>query len=94
MQVNPAERYALVTAARNQFCRCRADEIVSDPIESMKALIESFKLHQSRTAKAFHALRQTGRVEDMLEIEDLLRKSAETMADDEWFDTQSVRVAA
>lgn len=88
MNVNPVECYAIVEAARNQFCQMRAGEIASDPLSRMHALLEAFKLHPSKTALVVDALCKNGRVSDMLAFEDLIQKSAETIADHEWWSKQ------
>lgn len=76
--------YEAVAVAQDIFCKKMAEEICADPLMMAEALMESFKLHPLKTALTIHSLRQSGRVDDMLAFEDLIRKSAETLADEAW----------
>lgn len=91
--LNKAEQYKAVTMARNQYALKVADQILDDPYRSMDALIEAYKLHRKDTAMVFHELRKTGSVEALLAMDYLLRKSAEVMADEEWFSVGHREVA-
>ena len=94
MQVNHADRYKLVTAARNHYCRQRADEILATPMSKLQTFVCAAKTNPARAAKLFYTLTTTGTAGDILDMEDLLRQTAESMADEEWYSHEELKVAA
>ena len=86
--------HEVVMKARTTFIRMRADEIVKDPVESIEALISAYQDHPARTSTAFHALRMSGTLESLVEIEDIIRRAAETIADGEWYSTTPIHEVA
>ena len=94
MQVNHADQYKLVTLARNNYCRMRADEFLESPMSKMQTFICAAKVNPGRAAKLFYALTATGCVSDVLDMDDLLRQTAEAMADEEWYSHEELKVFA
>ena len=94
MQVSHADQYKLVSLARNHYCRQRSDEILATPMGKLQTFICAAKVNPSRAAKLFYALAATGNVHDVLDMDDLLRQTAESMADEEWYSHEELKVAA
>lgn len=79
---------------RNIFCRMKADEIMFSPTLKLSAFMRAAEQNPARAARLFDRLTMDGNLGAMLDMDDMLRKSAEQMADESYDQLPVVSIAA
>lgn len=78
------ERVACIEAARREFIRQRVDELVNDDADLATTAHYAVIAHRTAFGVALKRLMCDGNIQAILNMDDLLRKAAEDIAQAEW----------
>lgn len=92
--VNRADQYAMIDQARRQYVRQSVDQLLANPVTISKVMAKALSMYPSRCGKTIQACMNCGNVEAMLNLDELLRKAAELMADEMWHEFDRVEEVA
>ena len=80
----PPDYYGTIQQAHERFIEARVEEILNDPKDLADAFAQYVIIKPTQCGQALKNCAGQGTVGHMLELDDLLKKAAECMADDEW----------
>lgn len=94
MQVNRIDQHALIDQARKQFVRNQVDDMLANPLTLSKVMAKAISMYPSACGKVIKECMNCGNVEAMLNLDELLRKAADLIANDEWHEFDKVKEVA
>ena len=94
MQVNREAQYALIDQARKQFVRQQVDAMLANPMMLPKVMAKAISMYPSACGKVIKECMNCGNVESMLKLDELLRKAADLMANDDWHEFDKLEEVA